>query len=149
MNKPYQKAIMQRWNNRTSFMSRLSRQYPTFSFRGLSKLLKDRARSTYVCKFIRDVIDQDLMLAWKKMRYPLKFQFWTNPWWRTWKSQWCVASNQSLRKFYGLPVDKEIPLFLFHWSSRVTLPTARELHTWKDNGAPPQQTAPPKNDRMT
>ena len=123
---------MRRWNNRTSFISRLSRRFPTYSFAELVQLMKQRSRATYIARYVRKVLKKYPDLAFEKYGSDFRDHWWTDPWWRTWKSQWELASNQSLRKYYGLPSDEDkLPPWTLDAKHRVSLPTADQLGEWQ------------------
>ena len=125
-------ALMRRWNNRTSFISRLSRRFPTYTFAELVALMKQRSRATYIARYVRKVLKEHPELAFTCMGTDWRDHWWTDPWWKTWKSQWELASNQSLRSFYGLKSNEDdIPLWTRFAKHRVALPTADDLKEWQ------------------
>ena len=123
---------MRRWDNKTSFISRLSRRFPTYSFAELVALMKQRSRATYIARYVRKVLKKHPELAFSMMGSDWRDHWWTDPWWKTWKSQWELASNQSLRQFYGLRSnEKDIPQWTRFAKHRVALPDADELREWQ------------------
>ena len=124
-------AIMNRWNTRTSFYSRHSRRFPSYSFAELNRLMKERARATWAACYIRNALEKSPLLSITKLGHSLRDQFYSNAWWRTWKTQWELASNQSRRTYYGLGPDPKIPGWTRRADSRVTLPTKGQLKKWR------------------
>ena len=126
---------MNRWNTRTSFYSRHSRRFPSFSFEELNKLMKERARATYAARYIRKALEKQPLLEVTKLGTSLREQFYSNAWWKTWKTQWELASNQSRRTFYGLGPCNQVPRWTRRACSRVTLPTKDDLKVWREDPA--------------
>ena len=123
---------MHRWNTRTSFYSRHSRRFPTYSFAELNKLMKERGRATWTAHYIRRALEKKPVLSVAKLGHSLREQFYSNAWWRTWKTQWELASNHSRRLFYGLQPDPQIPAWTRRADSRVVLPSREQLVTWRE-----------------
>ena len=81
------------------------------------------------------------MLDLAKLGRTLREQWYSNTWWKTWKTQWSLASNHSRRLYYGLPHDTNTPRWSRSVATRVELPSKGELVRWKANCKPNQSSA--------
>ena len=135
---------MNRWNTRTSFYSRHSRRFPSYSFAELNTLMKERSRATWAARYIRKALEKFPLLEVAKLGTSLKEQWYSNAWWRTWKTQWELASNQSRRTFYGLSPCHQVPAWTRRSDSRVTLPTRGQLKKWREH--PEEALSTPSED---
>ena len=56
MTQEERELIWARWDNQTSFYSRLSKHFPTYSFAEHNQLMKDRSAATNAAHFIREAL---------------------------------------------------------------------------------------------
>lgn len=71
---------------------------------------------------MKEAVEADTKWTLWQLGKQFRNHYWTNGWYRTWKTQWTVASNESKREYYGLERDLKTPEWLRDRCSRLTLP---------------------------
>ena len=118
---------MKRWRKNTSFFSRYSRRYPTWSFQQIYEVFRKRSRAAHVVKKVKEAVITDPNWALWQLGYKFRDAYWTNAWWRTWKTQQYIASNESYRRYYKLPLDNHTPSWTRNRATRLSLPNTAWL----------------------